>query len=148
MKILQQSARHRGGYLVPLLLLTLLFALLPMVLAGAAAYGAGLNSVSEQAILRGPPPGPCYGLENHADYAGGTNANGKQVAPAEGPYAAPPIQIPGQIILAHTAAGYIPVRIQGLNQGLAASNACSRLLIKEKMRAAGALRAQGKATRR
>ena len=135
MKNLQLSAERRSGYLVSLLLLTILFALLPLVLAGAAAYGAQLSSVSEQHLLRGPRPGRCYGLENQADYAGGTNAYGKQVAPAEGPYGAPPVQIPGQMILAHTAAGYIPVRIRGLDQGLAASNACARLRAKERMRA-------------
>jgi hypothetical protein len=144
MKILQQSARLLGGYLVSLIVLTVLFALLPLALAGAAAYGAGLNSASEQALLRGPQPGRCYGLESQADYAGGTNAYGKPVAPAGGPYAVPPVRVPGQIILAHTAAGYIPVRIQGLNRGLAASNACARLLTKENIRAARVRRAQGK----
>ncbi len=135
MKNLQLLAGRRGGYLAPLLLLTVLFALLPLALAGAAAYGAELNSVSEQHLLRGPRPGRCYGLENQGDYAGGTNAYGKRVAPAEGPYGAPPVQIPGQMILAHTAEGYIPVRIWGLDRGLAASNACARLRAKERMRA-------------
>ncbi len=148
MKNLQQSAVRRGGYLVPLLLLTVLFALLPLALAGAAAYGAEVNSVSEQDLLKGAPPGRCYGLENQADYAGGTNAYGKQVTPAEGPYGAPPVQIPGQMVLAHTAEGYISVKVRGLSRGLAASNACARLLAKEKERAVWVRRARGKPTRR
>jgi hypothetical protein len=147
MKILQQSVRHGGGYLVPLLLLTVLFALLPLALAGAAAYGAEVDTMSEQALLRGPQPGGCYGLENRADYAGGTNAYGKQVAPAEGPYESPPVRIPGQMILAHTPEGYIPVRVRGLNRGLAASSACAGLLTKENMRAAGVHSASGKPRR-
>ncbi len=144
MKILQQSAGRLGGYLVPLLLLTALFALLPLALAGAADYGAGLNAVSEQDLLRGPPQGRCYGLENRADYAGGTNAYGKQIASSGGPYASPSVQIPGQIILAHTAAGYVPVKVRGLNRALAASNACARLVNKERMRASRTSKSWGK----
>ncbi|MDE2466835.1 MAG: hypothetical protein KGO02_24435 [Alphaproteobacteria bacterium] len=135
MKILQQSNECGGGFLVPLLLLTVLFALLPLVLAGAA-YGTSLDGHSEQDVLRGPTPGPCYGLEGQAEYAGGTNAYGQQVTSAEGPYAPPPPQIPGQTLMARTGSAYVPVEVQGLNRALAASDACARLRAKERLRSA------------
>ena len=56
-----------------------LFGLLPLLLASVAALGAPANS---RTILSGPPPGPCAGAIDGAEYIGGTDAYGYPVAPA------------------------------------------------------------------
>jgi hypothetical protein len=56
-----------------------LFGLLPFLLASVAALGAPASS---RTILTGPPPGPCAGATDGAEYIGGTDVYGYPVAPA------------------------------------------------------------------
>lgn len=114
------------SWLVPLILLALLFAAVPVLLMSAIAFGAELQpgAAREEALLAGPGPGPCVALAGRGDFAGGMDALGNPVVPAEGPDAHPQVQIPGETVLVRRHGLEIPVQVRGLNAALASSNAC------------------------
>ena len=108
--------------LAPLLLLVVLFAVLPLMLGAAAAYGATPDH--EDAVLKGSAVGPCAAGRAGADYAGGIDAAGRPVIPAEGPDAAPAVQVPGETMLVHRDGVEIPVQLRGLNAALDPNRGC------------------------
>lgn len=106
-----------------------LVTLIALVSLGGGAFATPLQTgvAREAAVLAGPKPSLCADLMGRADYAGGTDATGHPVIPAEGLDAPPPLQVPGETVLVRRSGVEIPVQLRGLNAGLAASNACPPL---------------------
>ena len=105
----------------------LLFGILPLLLASAAAFGAPMRS-GDDALLSGPRPGPCAGASQGADYIGGADANGYYVAPAalEGTAS---VQLDSETVYAKVGTGRhdkaeVAVDVKGLKAALAAPTAC------------------------
>ena len=110
--------------------LAVLFGLLPLALASAAAIGAPAREQASS-ILTGPAPGPCAGATTGAEYIGGTDVYGHRVAPAETGEIAH-VHLDSQTVYADTGSGRhgqgatVAVEVKGLSASLAAPTACSR----------------------
>lgn len=108
--------------------IALLFGVLPLLLASAAAFGA--SSSYSDSILEGPRPGPCAGANTGADYIGGADAYGRYVAPASIGGEAP-IQPDSETVFVEVPTGRhgeranVAVEVKGLRAGINAPTACS-----------------------
>lgn len=108
-------------------ILGVLFGLVPLLLASAAALGAPMRS-GDDSLLTGGHPGPCAGASQGADYIGGADADGHFVAPAalEGTSS---VRLDSETVFADVGTGghgraNVAVDVKGLKAGLAAPNAC------------------------
>lgn len=122
----------RDRFSVPAALIALLFGVLPLLLASAAAMGAPrkapMSSGDDSLLI--PRPGPCWGASTGADYIGGADADGHFVAPADvGGTSA--IKLDSETVYADIGTGRrgdvanVALDVKGLKAGLAAPNACS-----------------------
>ncbi len=124
------TALAKGWPSVLAAVLALLFGVLPLVLASAAALGAPA-AVRPSPILTGPAPGPCAGATTGAEYIGGTDAYGHRVVPAETGQIAQ-VHLESETVLAGVRTGrhgpdaLVDVEVAGLGAALDAPTACSR----------------------
>lgn len=122
----------RDRFSIPAALIALLFGILPLVLASAAAMGAPQNnppmSSGDDSLLN-PRPGPCWGASTGADYIGGADANGHFVAPAD-VRGTSSVKLDSETVYADVRHGRrdevanVAVDVKGLKAGLEAPNGC------------------------
>lgn len=121
----------RDRFSAHMALFAVLFGLLPLLLAGAAAMAAPqsapMSSGSDSLLF--PRSGPCWGATTGADYIGGADADGHFVAPADLPGTAA-IQLDSETVYADILTGHrgetanVAVDVKGLKAGLEAPDAC------------------------
>ena len=110
-------------------ILALLFGILPLLLATAAAFAAPVGT-RHDSILAGPAAGPCAGASSGADYVGGTDAYGRPVPTAD-VAGAPVVQLDSETVYADVRAGRhdgmanVAVDVKGLGRAMAAPSGCS-----------------------